>query len=172
MPKVLILSDSHGLTNELFTIKSRHGREVDYMLHCGDSELDANAKELDSFLKVKGNCDFDSHFSEEIDFSVDGLTFFGVHGHLHKVKSSLIPLSYRAQEVGAQVVCFGHTRMAGAEKVGDQLFINPGSIRLPRGRNEKTYAIVTWKESNDVTVDFFDLEGNLVEDLSIHVSFN
>lgn len=37
---VLIISDSHGLEEELQTIAKRHEAEVDLMIHCGDSELE------------------------------------------------------------------------------------------------------------------------------------
>lgn len=36
--KILICSDSHGLTDELIELKKRHG-DMDYYIHCGDSEL-------------------------------------------------------------------------------------------------------------------------------------
>lgn len=166
MPKILIMSDSHGLTDEITEIVERHKSEVDQMLHCGDSELDADAPELAEFMKVGGNMDFDFRFPEETTFTVEDITFFGAHGHLHHVKSSLNQLSYRAEEEGAQIVCFGHTHIAGAEKVGGQLFINPGSIRLPRQRNIKTYAIVHWETVSEVTVDFYDEAGNMLPDWS------
>ena len=57
--RALIVSDSHGFTDELLMIKNRHKDEVDIMLHCGDSELEAASEEMDSFIAVRGNCDFD-----------------------------------------------------------------------------------------------------------------
>lgn len=170
MPKVLIMSDSHGLTEEIVHIKERHKSEVDQMVHCGDSELDVDAPELDDFMKVGGNMDFDVRFPEETNFTIEDLTFLGVHGHLHNVKGSMMQLSYRAQELEAQIVCFGHTHVAGAEKIGDLLFINPGSIRLPRQRSVKTYAIVSWEKSDNVKVDFYDTKGEIVEEMSYQTS--
>ncbi|WP_026771097.1 MULTISPECIES: metallophosphoesterase family protein [Sediminibacillus] len=172
MPKVLIMSDSHGWTEEVAKIRDRHREEVDQFIHCGDSELDADAPELEHFMKVAGNCDMDSRMPDEIHFSVEDLHFYVTHGHLHQVKSTLMPLSYRAEEVGAQVVCFGHTHMAGTERVGNQLFINPGSIRLPRGRIEHTYAILSWGDKLEITVEFKDLNGKTVEDMVFHTSLN
>ena len=40
-------------------------------------------------------------------------------------------------KVGAQVACFGHSHVLGAELIDGVLFINPGSILLPRQRVEK-----------------------------------
>ncbi|SDM97492.1 metallophosphoesterase family protein [Sediminibacillus halophilus] len=172
MPKVLIMSDSHGWTEEVAEIRDRHMEEVDQFIHCGDSELDADAPELEQFMKVAGNCDLDSRLPDESYFSVGSLDFYVAHGHMHQVKSTLMPLSYRAEEVGAQVVCFGHTHMAGAERVDNQLFINPGSIRLPRGRREHTYAILSWEDKGNITVEFKDLDGKTVEGLVYQTSLN
>ncbi|WP_164668452.1 YfcE family phosphodiesterase [Virgibacillus doumboii] len=168
MPKVLVISDSHGSTEELKQIKARHS--VEFMIHCGDSELDMDAPELEGFLKVAGNCDFDTRFSQEQGSLIEDLHFFFAHGHRHQVKSNLLTVAYRAEEEGAQVICFGHTHIAGAEKVGNQLLINPGSTLLPRVRNEQTYALMEWNTVDDVHVDFYTVEGEHVEDLSIKTS--
>ncbi|WP_186576233.1 metallophosphoesterase [Aquibacillus kalidii] len=170
MPKVLIMSDSHGLSEEVSQIKQRHQDEVDQLIHCGDSELEMDATELEGFEKVAGNCDMDSRFPDESNFSVGNLTFFVTHGHLFQVKSTLMPISYRADELGAKVVCFGHSHIAGAEKVNDKLFINPGSIRLPRARKERTYAILSWETNKDVKVEFYDVNGEQVIDLTYHTT--
>lgn len=87
MSTVLIISDSHGLTEELVEIKKRH--QPDYMIHCGDSELDLDAEQLEDFYKVRGNCDTDNRYPDELVIELDGLTFFLVHGHLHQVKRDL-----------------------------------------------------------------------------------
>ncbi|WP_080874211.1 metallophosphoesterase [Oceanobacillus timonensis] len=168
MTSVLITSDSHGLTKELEEMKEKHA--ADLYIHCGDSELDFDAEQLSAFYKVAGNCDFDSLYPEQEVIDLHGLRFFVTHGHLHQVKSSLTNLSYAAEEQGANIVCFGHTHIAGAEKIGHQLFINPGSIRMPRNRVEKTYAILSWEEANDVQVDFYTLKGGKVEDMTYHIS--
>lgn len=64
--KILIISDSHGLTDELQTIAKRHAAEVDMMIHCGDSELETNHPALEGYKVVKGNCDFMGDFEEEL----------------------------------------------------------------------------------------------------------
>ncbi|GAA0442258.1 metallophosphoesterase [Lentibacillus halophilus] len=170
MPEVLIISDSHGSTKELNAIKERHSPEL--MIHCGDSELDMDAPELDGFIKVAGNCDMDTRFPEEQTSTVNSLNFFIAHGHLHQVKTNPMVIAYRAEEVGANVVCFGHTHTAGAEKLGQQLLINPGSVLLPRGRTEKTYAIMTWDTLDAICVNFFTVDGNHIEKLSRQISLS
>lgn len=163
MTKVLILSDSHGLTEELDKIKKRHN--VDYRFHCGDSELDLDENEMDGFYTVIGNCDHDIRYPEEQTLTIGGLTFLIVHGHVHQVKTNLMHISYRAEELGAQIICFGHTHIAGAEQRGDQLLINPGSIRLPRVRKEKTYAIMEWEKKENILLRYYTTEGELVHNL-------
>jgi uncharacterized protein len=168
MTKVVIMSDSHGLTNEILTIKERE--KADYFLHCGDSELSEDALELENVITVAGNCDFYGKFPNEQKVVIEGLTFFVVHGHLHHVKSNLMSLSYRAEEENADIVCFGHSHIAGAEKVGDTLFLNPGSIRQPRNRPEKTYAVIEWEIKESIAVNFITMEGEQLKDLSFTTS--
>ncbi|WP_226583517.1 metallophosphoesterase [Halobacillus litoralis] len=166
MPKVLILSDTHGLTDEVLEIKERH-LDVDARIHCGDSELAYGSKELEGFHYAKGNCDFESEMENEQVVRVGELTILATHGHLFQVKSTLMPLSYKAEEVGAQVACFGHSHIAGAEKVKDTLFINPGSARLPRDREEPTYAILEWETLDEVHLQFYHVNGEPMDDLQL-----
>lgn len=158
MNTVIILSDSHGLTNELIAIKERHKDEADLMVHCGDSELPFSSKEMKGFTKVRGNCDYDHDYNELERFSVGELHFLVTHGHLYHVKTTLKPLSYKAEEASAEVALFGHSHIAGAEKIKGCLFINPGSIRLPRGRKEKTYVRLTWDQTKQFKVEFLDVK--------------
>ncbi|MBM4762478.1 metallophosphoesterase [Bacillus sp. B15-48] len=142
MSKILIVSDSHGSTEMLEELKLRHQQEVNQMIHCGDSELTDNHESINGYIAVKGNCDFYGDFPEEVIVEVAEYKILVVHGHLYSVKSSLLRLSYRAEELGANIVCFGHSHLLGAEMIKDVLFINPGSVRLPRGRRERTYVIL------------------------------
>lgn len=167
--KVLILSDSHGLTKELLDIKERHKNDVEFMLHLGDSELSSQSEEMSGFSVVRGNCDFDSNYPNDMIVLLNGLKVYLTHGHLYNVKMSLMNLSYRAREVGASIVCFGHSHIAGAELIDDVLFINPGSFRLPRMRKERTYVILE-VDNNQADVVFYDSEGNVVEELSTKVN--
>jgi|SRR5690625_250061 len=168
--KVLIMSDSHGLENEITMIKERH--EIKNLIHCGDSELDMDASEMEGFLKVAGNCDFDARYPEEQVVDIGELKFLIVHGHLHGVKSGLTTLSYRAEELGAQVACYGHTHIADVSKIDNQLFINPGSIRLPRNRSEKTYCIMTWEDKSSISIQYYTLSGEVVENLSLTIQLD
>ncbi|WP_066292701.1 metallophosphoesterase family protein [Bacillus sp. FJAT-29937] len=153
--RLLIVSDSHGLTDELTEIKE-HSMEIDKLIHCGDSELESDHPSLEGYTVVRGNCDFDKAFPEEHVEVIGGHKVFITHGHRYAVKSTLLNLSLRAKEVGAKIVCFGHSHYLGAEMIDDILYINPGSIRQPRGRKEKTYVIMDI-EKDEINLSVYDL---------------
>ena len=83
------------------------------------------------------------------------------------MKYDLNRLRYRAEEVGASVVLFGHSHVAGALIEDGIVYINPGSIRMPRGRSEKTYALLDL-ENGAASVRFYQSEdGSAVPDLDV-----
>lgn len=165
MPKVLIMSDSHGFEDEVNQLKERYKNKVDGMIHCGDSELDSNHSAMEGFYRVAGNCDYDPDYEEELTIDIEGVRFFIAHGHQHNVKMTLDPITYRASEKQATIVCHGHSHLAHATKIGNQLVINPGSIRLPRGRREETFTILSW-DNKTFNVTFYQLNGKEVKSLS------
>ncbi len=169
MYEVLIMSDSHGLTSEVEEIKHRH--QLKHMIHCGDSELKYDSSEMQGLHRVAGNCDYDATYPKELQLDIGGLKFFITHGHLHRVNTGLSTIAYRAEEVGAQIVCYGHTHFAQAKIMENQLFINPGSIRSPRGRAEKTYAVLSWQDSNDVTIQYYFPNGQAISDMTYSFNF-
>jgi uncharacterized protein len=163
--RVLIVSDSHGLTKELKKLIEKHQGEVDYFIHCGDSELDPDDPAIKHFIMVRGNCDFDERFPEDIIKTIGDRTIFITHGHHYSVKSSLMRLAYKAKEVAADIACFGHSHQLGAEMVYGTLFINPGSIRLPRGRRERTYVILDVLEQS-YQLNVYDIDNGEISNLS------
>ncbi|UQD52935.1 YfcE family phosphodiesterase [Bacillus methanolicus] len=164
MTKILIVSDSHGSKVELEKLLEKHGDEVDIMLHCGDSELSSSDPILEHFRAVRGNCDFDRRFPEERLEEVGDRQILVTHGHRYSVKSSLLNLSYRGKEVNADILCFGHSHVLGAEMIDDMLFINPGSILLPRLRKERTYVILELS-GESAFMHVYDIESGEMPDL-------
>ena len=164
MSKVLIVSDSHGLMKELEIIRERHLKEVDLMIHCGDSQLMPDDKAISGYLTVMGNCDFGGSFPMDTISEAAGRKFFITHGHRYSVKSTLMNLKYKAQEVNADIVCFGHSHVLGAEVIDGTLFLNPGSIRLPRERLEKTYIILDL-QSDKIMMSVYEANGHEITDL-------
>ena len=159
--QLLIMSDTHGDKSIISKVKAFYPN-ADLCIHCGDSELAYGDEVLADFYYVRGNCDPYAQFAEEQIVQADDRVIYVTHGHLYNVKSTLMPLSYRAQEVKANIVCFGHTHLLGAEKIGDTLFLNPGSLAAPRGRKEKSFIVVEII-GNDVLVNCLDEHNNLLE---------
>jgi uncharacterized protein len=152
--KVIVVSDSHGSTETLTEIAERYQNEVDVMFHCGDSELSKEHPAISPFITVRGNCDFETSFPNELIHSINGCKFLVTHGHLYQIKTTLMKLYYQAEEQGAHIVLFGHSHQLGVEKIGNHIFLNPGSIFLPRGRKERTYALIEG-DQNTLTIRFF-----------------
>src|SRR5699024_2837342 len=130
MKKVIIMSDTHGLVNEIAEIRNKH--QADKIIHCGDSELYKDEAVLEGITIVEGNCDQIHQFKTEELIEIDGLRIYVTHGHLYQVKQQLMTLSYRASELNADIVCFGHSHIVYAEQDDNHIYMNPGSLRFPR----------------------------------------
>lgn len=159
--KLLVVSDSHSLTSELVQIREHWEGKVDEMIHCGDSQLAPDDQSLKGYHVVRGNCDFYKDFKEDLVIHVGKYTIFTTHGHLYDCKMSLQNMYYKAQEVGASIVLFGHSHVRGVEEIDNIFFLNPGSIRQPRMFREKTYAILE-EDNQEIIATFYDLDHEIV----------
>ncbi|MFD1638906.1 metallophosphoesterase [Evansella tamaricis] len=159
------MSDSHGWTTEVQQLVKRYENEVDVIIHCGDSELDYHSLELKNIILVRGNCDFGNGFPEEVVKDVKGVRFYVTHGHLLNVKMTEMNLIYKAEETGANVVCFGHTHVPIALQEKRTIIVNPGSMRLPRRVSVGTYVILE-DDENKIDVTFYSLAGEKQQELS------
>ena len=164
--KILVVSDSHGQTEDLLRLKEKYAGKVDAMIHCGDSELDSSDPLLEGFISVKGNCDFGGGFPNYIVKEIGGYRILVTHGHLYNVGINLNSLSYKSEEEQANIALFGHTHkpVSGIGRDG-VLYVNPGSISLPRGREERTYCILGLSQG-EITVDFYEHDGTPVKSLT------
>jgi uncharacterized protein len=163
--KALIMSDSHGWGQEVKEVIDRHKEEVDAVFHCGDSELEKSSEALQNVYTVRGNCDFGPDFPEEIVETVKGTTFFVGHGHLLNVKMTEMNLIYKGEESQADIVCYGHTHVPAAVQEKNLIILNPGSMRLPRQYPVGTYVLLE-REGEEISVNFYSLEGKKIDDLS------
>ena len=80
---------------------------------------------------------------------------------------SLNQLREVASAKGVDVVTSGHTHVLGAEEIDGRLFINPGSIALPKGQYAYlggTYAILT-VEPTQFIVQFYTRDMQPVDGL-------
>ena len=142
MKTMVVVSDVHYDRSTLRKIEQVMD-EADYVVVCGDGFLslaDYLVKYDKKLIAVKGNCDGVS-LDTEITFEVEGVKVLVTHGDKYSVKTDLTRLFYRAKEVLADLVLFGHTHIAVVEKEEDVTLVNPGSLSLP-ANFEKSYAYV------------------------------
>jgi putative phosphoesterase len=164
--KYLVVSDNHGDRKILADLFAHYQGKVDYIFHCGDSELPVDDELWQQAYVVTGNCDYDPKYkkSQLVDTGVDRV--YMTHGHLSDVRFGITHLGLEAQAVDASVVLFGHTHQIGCEKVGQRLFLNPGSISQPRGPIQvKSYAIID-STPEAYYVQYYDREFQAVSELS------
>ncbi|WP_029097524.1 metallophosphoesterase family protein [Brevibacillus thermoruber] len=164
---ILILSDTHGLVREVKETMERHA--ADKVFHCGDLCVDWQREPFAGMVLVKGNCDAAGDVPDEQLTEWKDLKILQTHGHLFGVKSSLMRLHYRAEETGANVVLFGHSHVPVCGVERGILFLNPGSLQLPRGFDVPTYAYLeqleTKKREVRVKVTYYDHRGNPLDRL-------
>ncbi|HEX3032814.1 MAG TPA: metallophosphoesterase [Bacillota bacterium] len=145
--RIGVVGDTHGNLDKLILAVQRMG-SIDLLLFTGDHYRDILRAELPEKLKVKavrGNCDLEGPDHELIEAEDHKILL--LHGHQYGVKGSLNSLVYRAQELGADIVVFGHTHIPEIEREDGILIFNPGSAARPRGASfYPTYGILTLSE--------------------------
>lgn len=112
--KYLVLSDSHGNVDNMVRaveLVKPHG-----IIHLGDGWRDVEElRELFPSLpleQVPGNCDFGRFEALERVLILDDHRVLIAHGHTLGVKTGLLRAQYRALEMNADILLFGHTRAA------------------------------------------------------------
>ena len=74
-------------------------------------------------------------------------------------KLQLVEIFLLGTSMGARLIVAGHSHHHGEVRSGDAVFVNPGSISLPRDRSGGTFAIVTYDNGQ------FDVEFVYIQDL-------
>ena len=180
--KWLIASDIHG--SSLFCgklLEAFRREEAERLLLLGDilyhgprNDLPEGyaprevAAQLNAFsfpiLGVRGNCDAEIdqmvlHFPMMAEYCLlfaGGRTIFATHGHVFNT-ASLPPLHT------GDILLHGHTHVPCWECFGnDNLYLNPGSVSLPKGDSPRGYIVLTEQE-----VVWNDLNGIPFHRLSI-----
>lgn len=98
-------------------------------------------------LCVKGNCEaevdqmvLDFEILDELNTNINGLNCHIEHGH-HLDKYS----------GDADIILSGHTHVSGLKKKDKQIFINPGSITIPKENTKRS--IIIWDDNVIKLVD-------------------
>ncbi|MBM7581995.1 putative phosphoesterase [Caldicoprobacter guelmensis] len=133
--RIGVISDSHGKRFAIDRALKSIG-EVDMLIHLGDLCSDAlyMEKSLEvPVVYVRGNCDFSGQAPYSREIEVKGKLIFLTHGHLYRVKWGTSYIVDFASKNGFDVVLFGHTHVPEVFWEDNIVFMNPGSVSLPRG---------------------------------------
>jgi len=154
MPLIGVISDTH---NFLDPRVSRLFAGVDHILHGGDIGLPWIILELEAIAPVTavvGNVDIGLNFRETEVIELFGRTFL-----LHHVVEPHRPAEALRRQLGIvrpDVVVFGHTHRPFCERIGNTLFLNPGSAGKRRFDTPRSVALLRLSEAG-AEVDFHDL---------------
>lgn len=157
--RYLIVSDIHGSSDSATKVQELwKTKKFDKILCLGDllyhgprNDLPKNYEpkkvisifnELkDNILMVEGNCeayvdsmvlDFPFFKIAAVDYS--GLMIYLTHGHFINPEHPL--------NVSSGIVLYGHTHIYKSEKVSNVLYLNPGSMTLPKEGTKRSYAVI------------------------------
>lgn len=164
--KFLVLSDNHGNWSLVNDIITNYRPKVDYIFHCGDSEFPADDpiwEPVDAV--VSGNMDFDPQYRRRDIIETPVGSVLLVHGHLDAVNHGNQQLLTEAQEAHCTFVFHGHTHQLYAEKYGDILIANPGSLSRSRGSYAGTTYLFVNVVPEEIIVEFYDEKMNLIPQL-------
>ena len=174
--KLMIASDLHGSVFWIDKMINKFNEEeCDNLLLLGDLLYHGPRNDLpdeyntkraidllnslkDKILCVKGNCDgevdemvLEFPISQETMFlSIDRINFFATHGH--KFNEDILP-----PFCNFNVLLNGHTHIMTFNRHKDYIFINPGSISIPKGNTKHSLVIY---ESGEFT--FYNLEDGTI----------
>ncbi|MCH3962752.1 MAG: metallophosphoesterase [Clostridium sp.] len=132
--RIGVISDTHRYA-EIIKKAIKVFDNPDLVIHLGDNVQDVNIIEKlyrGRIINVSGNCDFSTHIPSERLEIIENKKFFLTHGHKYDVKYDISRLKYRAMELNADVVLFGHTHISKIAYDNGIWFINPGSPYLSR----------------------------------------
>lgn len=112
---------------------------------------------------VRGNCDADVdqkmlEFPIKADYLIlteNGKAFFATHGHMYN-NGHLPPIQ------GIDILLTGHTHVPACEKHPDYMYINPGSVSIPKGGSVKSF----------MTLEDNHLEWHALDDGRVYLQYD
>jgi putative phosphoesterase len=156
--RVGIVSDTHGKLPEA-ALEALGG--VDAIIHAGDVEaargpsrhiLD-QLRAIAPVVAVRGNCDTSGHevlLMESANVRFGSARFLVGHQKKHLLRA-VDPVA-----AGIGVVVTGHSHKSHVERVGDVLYVNPGSAGDGRGHG-LSVAIVTVASDGSIAAEIVEL---------------
>ena len=177
--RVVVVSDTHGSV-EFWMRLERFLENADAIWHLGDVlyhgprnplPLGYEPAKLAERLKrfsidyVRGNCDADvdvmvlglPEMSRVVEESVGNFKIVMIHGDdLSEEDEEEFTISHKAH-----ILLRGHTHIPRLERKGRIWVVNPGSLSLPKGGSENSFAEMVFDES-EVVVRILNLEGRVI----------
>ena len=173
--KIMFISDIHGIKTNLEKIREKfHEYNCEKLVVLGDLyyigprnkmkeeyDIDYVKNFLESFeeklICIRGNCDSEvdcevSRFpiiNELSLIATNSLEMYLTHGHIYNEENWKLENS---------ILIFGHYHIPFIKEKKHQIFINPGSISLPKENYPPTYLI--WNEEEFIIYDVYD---NVIE---------
>ena len=159
--KVLVISDTHGRTDNLDKILPLV-QPLDQLIHLGDVGRDTDYIEVVSGCPccfVAGNNDFYSELPRERLIKLNGVPIFLTHGHYYYVNSRKDFVRSAAVQRGAKIALFGHTHVPYIEEEAGILVACPGSLSLPRQADHcPTYLLLYISEDGSFRAEMKKVE--------------
>ena len=144
MTRILVISDTHGNLTRLRDLVL-NCPSIDYYLHLGDGQTPEEL--LNPFVTVRGNCDFAFMFRPS-------RTIKTPHGEIYM--SHINTFSKDDFDFKSETIFLhGHTHVTGVKEKDNKVYINPGSVTIPKENTNRGYIIL---ENN--TFKFYDLDDN------------
>ena len=170
--KMMIASDIHGSARFCREMLAAFDRErADRLLLLGDILYHGPRNDLpeeyapkevlamlngrkNRILCVRGNCDTEVDqmvldFPMMADYAVlflDGLTVYATHGHRYNTANPP-PLN------PGEILLHGHTHVPAWERHGHYLYLNPGSVSIPKEQSPRSYMTLEGRHFRWKTLD-------------------
>ena len=156
MHKYLVVSDTHGRDQNFYDVLDIE-EPLDGIIHCGDFEGSEGKFALAAGCPVyfvSGNNDFFSGLQRELEFELDGHTFFVTHGHNYFVSMDLESIKSEGISRGADIIIFGHTHKPVAKNVDGVYLFNPGSLSYPSQEGRRSsYLVLSIQDDGELSYE-------------------
>ena len=151
MKRIGIISDTHGYLDTIdLVLDATVDRDIDMWLHAGDYGDDARYMQTRTNVPVyavRGNNDRVQPLEpKEQLIPLEDTYIYMTHGHEVSYCKRAQELIHIGNAMGARLIVCGHSHVHDEKLLGDTLFVNPGSIALPRDGSGGTFAIVTYED--------------------------
>lgn len=158
MKRIGILSDTHGYLEDIdLVLAATTNQDIDMWLHAGDLGDDARYMQEHTNVPVyavRGNNDRVQPLEpREQLIPLEDTYIYMCHGDKVSYYNRIQELTHLGTSMGARLIVAGHSHHHGEVRSGDAVFVNPGSISLPRDRSGGTFAIVTY-DNGQFDVEF------------------